>query len=415
MNRKLMLGIIVTSLLFLVIGFLYEAPLLRRGIMLGILSMFFLVLLILPIMAIRIEEDKARIKSIVRIGFGLDVVVIMAMEYLSRFAINYFYHLLYVEILIVMIWIMVLSSKMTYMGSVLIYGASLIKFLPLLIRAFTLGNVAIFGFLAVVEGAVILLLLLSKAYWHELTNSRELYKALGDAYGQLEIYSKELQVLTEREARLAIARDLHDTLGHEMTGLIMQLEMSKRMKDQGMDNQEITEESLKSARTALKQIREIVDTLRSETEEPYKYTLDKLIEGYGNKTGKTFHIANTLAELPESRIYEVIYRVVQEAMTNMVKHSQSKDATVYLYEQGEGNRKALCCDIQEEGPTTLNNIQLETKRPINGITQSAIVPGNGLNGMKERVEAIGGSLTYGYETEDRCRFFIGIKIPYRYK
>lgn len=418
-NRKLMIGVMVTSLMLLVIGFLYEAPLAQRGVWLvGFSIMFIIVLVGLWMMAIRDSHKEMKVYTRA-VGLLLLVVVIVLMEYLSRFAINYFYHMLYMEILMVLIWVLDNTSRrFKYIGVAIVYGASLIKFIPLLMRVATLGNVVSFGFVAIIEGAGILLLLLSRAYGQELSKTRELYDALDDAYEQLEAYSSKVQELTEREARLSIARDLHDTLGHEMTGLIMQLEMSKRMAIQKRDTVDLLDEGLISARAALRQIREIVETLRQDSESQNQWTLDvldKLVSDYMNKTGKKVYLWNRLIETTNPVMDKVICRVVQEALTNVAKHSQTKQVTIYLYHRGQNEDKVLCCDIEEKGPDKDYINQRCQKGYESNLDVSSVNVGNGLKGMKERVVAIGGTLIYGNEINESQHFFIGVEIPYTYQ
>jgi signal transduction histidine kinase len=192
---------------------------------------------------------------------------------------------------------------------------------------------------------------------------------MGKAYFIEAEEKKDLLKLTERTR---IARDLHDTLGHEMTGLIMHLELTKKQfENDSNEAMLMLDDGITTARASLRKIRGIVDTLRDLKDEDYD-SLELLIDSFKTKTGVNveLNINKTLESRPCSK---VIYRIVQEALTNSVRHGKASKVIISIINGS-------------------NEIMFEVED--DGVGVDIINLGNGLNGMKERINECHGEIHF---------------------
>ena len=109
--------------------------------------------------------------------------------------------------------------------------------------------------IAITQLLLLLVFTLYKVYHEESVRNKELYKELLITHIQLKQYSEEIKHLAKLQERNNIARDLQDTLGHELTGLIMQMEMTSRLMEQDYEKgKAVLEEAKDSARGSLSQL-----------------------------------------------------------------------------------------------------------------------------------------------------------------
>jgi signal transduction histidine kinase len=177
---------------------------------------------------------------------------------------------------------------------------------------------------------------------------------------------------TERE-RTRIARDLHDILGHAFSLMIVQAETGAALARHDPARAEKAFDTISATgREAMTQLRGTVGNLRQAPRVPQP-GLDDIPE-LVRRTGST-GVTVTLAELgdrekPPPDVQLAAYRVVQEALTNVVRHAGAARAEVTLDWRGDGLRVSIVDDGRASG----------TKE------------GNGLTGIRERVGAVGGTV-----------------------
>lgn len=186
---------------------------------------------------------------------------------------------------------------------------------------------------------------------------------------------EEIAVLRERNR---LAREVHDTVAHGFTGIIMQLEAVSRLlarnPDQAIQALELVQDQ---ARESLAEIRRSVHALRPMQMEEGKgvAALERLVDGYASTTGvKTDLVVEGLpVELPVG--HELcLYRMVQEGLTNAFRHGHASRARVRLrFDPG-----ALVAAVEDDG------------NPPKSST-----PGLGIMGIRERAEALGGQVEAG--------------------
>jgi signal transduction histidine kinase len=210
----------------------------------------------------------------------------------------------------------------------------------------------------------------------EREEQKELYEQLLGEYRRL----KRLNYETERSARLEertrIARDIHDSVGHKLTALLMQLEILF-MKDPRHEYEELKH----LVRDSLEETRHAVRALKTEEHEGISSVL-QLIRKLELESHIMVHFTTRQGVLSirlTNQRNVVLYRVIQEALTNAMRHAQSREVFVVL------------------GKSAVGDLEFSIKNRI--FEAKPFQMGFGLINMKQRVEEVGGTL-HVFQTND---------------
>ncbi|MEU4871487.1 sensor histidine kinase [Streptomyces sp. NPDC021608] len=182
------------------------------------------------------------------------------------------------------------------------------------------------------------------------------------------------------EERLRIARELHDVLAHSLSVINVQAGVGLALLDSDPEQARTALTTVKSAsKEALDEVRQVLDTLRTPGDAPRAPApgLDRLPElvEQAARAGLTVDVSGHAPRLPPHTDLAA-FRIVQEALTNVVRHSVSRHARVRLEARGT----TLRLRIDDDGPAT---------------GEEAGGSGNGLAGMRERAAALGGTIEAG--------------------
>ncbi len=210
---------------------------------------------------------------------------------------------------------------------------------------------------------------------------------LSRALTQERALNEKIAEMSSLEERNRIARDIHDSLGHALVALNIQLETALTLW-QSQPNQvhnAITEakqlgsQALQSVRTSVTEIR--ADSLQGEL-------LEKAIRGLVQEFQQATQIAPEVhldLSLPfPNAVNMVVYRIVQEGLTNICKHARATAVSVAIQTAPENLRVTLTDDGQ-------------------GFCAHHDQPGYGLLGMRERVAALGGTFNIQSNPGQGCQ------------
>lgn len=210
----------------------------------------------------------------------------------------------------------------------------------------------------------------------DITKRRENEDALRDYGDRMEIMSRTLIAVQETERR-NIALELHDEIGQILTGLKLTLEMSSRLPEKEM------RETIAGAQTLVNELmtrtRELSLDLRPATLD-HLGLMSALLRHFRHYTSQT-NIEVDFKQLGlEGRRFSpeletAAFRIVQEALTNVARHSGSSDAVVHI----TARKKKLTITISDHGRGF--DAKDAFTRPIS----------SGLAGMRERVQLTGGA------------------------
>jgi signal transduction histidine kinase len=212
-------------------------------------------------------------------------------------------------------------------------------------------------------------------------------RALEKTNLELEATRQSLARASRDAERLRIARDLHDLVGHDLVALHLELETARHLA-QG-DAKAPIERAQGVAKTLLADVRKAVSSLRDDAR---LVDVASLVREVTEKvTEPRVHLdAPASLDVTDGERANTVVRCVQEIVTNAIKHARAKNLFITLAER--------------DG-------RIEVSARDDGRGASAFTQGNGLRGMRERVEALGGELAV--ESGDGNGFRVRACLPIR--
>jgi two-component system, NarL family, sensor histidine kinase DesK len=203
------------------------------------------------------------------------------------------------------------------------------------------------------------------------------------ALAKLRMANDEIEHLATVAERERIARDLHDVLGHTLSVIILKSELAGKLMDRdpqraGNEIREVEQIS----RQALSEVRDAIRGYRSQGL-PAELAKAKATLETAGVSVKCEAAKLALPALHES----VLSMAVREAVTNVVRHAQAHNCSMRL-EQRNGSCRL---EIEDDG------------------RGGAHSEGNGLRGMRERVEMMGGTLTRDSQSGTRITINLPLK------
>lgn len=167
--------------------------------------------------------------------------------------------------------------------------------------------------------------------------------------------------------RTRIARELHDLLGHHLTALSINLQIAERTSDG--ETREKIGECRALARLLLSDVREAVSALRDDQGLDLEAAI-RLIVGSTPRLDIRVDIEDAL-EIDDVGIAQTLLRCVQEGVTNTLRHADASECRIRIWQED----RAIHLEVSDDG------------RVLGEITE-----GNGLAGMRERLQALRGTL-----------------------
>jgi signal transduction histidine kinase len=192
--------------------------------------------------------------------------------------------------------------------------------------------------------------------------------------------SKEAQAQTVAIAeRQRVAREMHDVLAHSLSGLVLQLESARLLVAQRQadpDLVEVVERASHLAKAGLGEARRAIGMLRDD-ELPGPERLQALADSFVHDTGTACALdVNGPERALSSEARLTLYRVAQEALTNVRKHATPTRVELRLSYEPDGTR------------LTVEDFGANGRPAVDDSGE-----GYGLTGMRERAELLGGDLT----------------------
>lgn len=213
------------------------------------------------------------------------------------------------------------------------------------------------------------------------------------------------------DERTHIARELHDVVAHHVSLIAVQAEAAMSLlPGRPVEANRSVEIIGSTARQALTELRRLLGVLRGPSDVPETSPsasigeLDRVLDRVrGAGLPVRFAVVGTPSTLSPG-IDLTAYRIVQEALTNTIRHAWATETTVTLsYEPGY---VTVC--VADSGPPPAHIPPSTNGAPANG---SGFGPGFGLAGIAERVASCGGSLTVGPDSSGG--FAVSARLPTR--
>lgn len=264
------------------------------------------------------------------------------------------------------------------------YSVSTQAFLKTALSVFSSMNLVLF---------ILYMTMLIQGEYRERERIQVLNEQLEEANRKLKEYAAEAEKNAEIRERNRLAREIHDTLGHALTGIVAGIDACLTMID---ISPEATRQQLAKigdvARQGMTDVRRSVKKLRPDALEKMdlENAIVKMLKDTGAASGADIQFHNQVKPLKfHEDEEEVIYRVVQEATTNAIRH-------------GHADEIGISISMAEQWLTICIK--------DNGIGCSDVQEGFGLKHMKERIHLLEGTLEYG----GKDGFYIIARIPIRW-
>ena len=225
-------------------------------------------------------------------------------------------------------------------------------------------------------------------------------RVLEQRSAQLRRYNEVLARDQQTTARLAVAgerirlaRELHDVLAHTVMVMVWQAEEAEELLDSPERSRASLRNVQEAGRRGLSELRRLIDVLREDqldlpapelSELP---ALTSLLSGSGLDVSLSLDVPASVV-LPPG-LGNAVYRLVQEALTNVLRHSHADSVTVRVHVSG----RVLRCSVLDPGP----------RRPV-----PRPGSGHGLVGMQERLAPYGGTVVVG---EDGTGYRVTTEVP----
>ncbi|MDR6970491.1 histidine kinase [Leifsonia shinshuensis] len=241
---------------------------------------------------------------------------------------------------------------------------------------------------------VALLLCLLVGVGEAVRNRRERYREVARSV------AARREAAAEAE-RLRIARELHDVLAHSLSQISVQAGVGLHLFDSRPEKARESLEAIKTTSSqALEEVRGVLGFLRgpdgyaARSPEPDLARVPVLVETY-RKAGLTVDYRPDLHSTPSAATQLALYRIVQEALTNIGRHAQASRATILLTEEPGW----YVLSVQDDG----RGLPGDVADADTGST------GRGMLGMRERAELLGG--TFDARTPAEGGLLLEARLP----
>ena len=208
---------------------------------------------------------------------------------------------------------------------------------------------------------------------------------------ELKNYAALSEYIAKDRERKRIARDIHDSVGHALTGIAAGIDATLVLIDINKDEAKSQLEKIQIAvKQGIKDVRKALNRIRPGALNNYtlKESLKKMLKEYADisriKIDFSYHWGS--ADF-EKTTEDVVFRIIEESITNSLRH-------------GHASQVSIACTKPEQ-----NTYQMVIKD--NGLGAKKIIPGYGITQMKERVAIINGKISF----DGQNGFKIVVDIP----
>ncbi|RKX88789.1 MAG: hypothetical protein DRZ90_17740, partial [Spirochaetes bacterium] len=204
-------------------------------------------------------------------------------------------------------------------------------------------------------------------------------------------YAREVRGRSIAEERHRVSREIHDTVGYSLTNIRVMLEAaSLQMSSRPEEVVRLIDQSMDEASLCLEQTRQTMRQLRAREDPPATglSAVHRLVRAFSEVS--TINVTAEYGNVPVKwslSIEKAVYRLIQEGMTNALRHGLATEIMIYLWQDED----ALRVIVRDNGSGT-----------------GEVKEGLGISGMRERVEVLNGSLSVGPQPDG---FEVKARIP----
>ena len=229
---------------------------------------------------------------------------------------------------------------------------------------------------------------------NKVLSERQMRQKLAQAHEQLQQYSQKIEELATVQERNRIARDIHDSLGHALTSLNIQMQTAVKLWErEPVQARSFLAQAQELGKTAMQEVRKSISTLREDAreEQPLEAKIETLVEDFRQGTGLPICTNISRCGSVPPLVAKTLYRIVQEALTNISKHARATEVQIQL-------------------STTKEWVYLTVEDNGKGFDLNQNRSGFGLQGIQERVAAVKGHFQLKTSPGNGCRIVVEIPL-----
>jgi len=236
--------------------------------------------------------------------------------------------------------------------------------------------------------------------WFQREHIEELHEELEVAHKQLRGYTRKAEEVAMMQERTRLAHEIHDTLGHSLTALDVQLALLAALPDDQLEERDgIVERASRLVRSGLVDLRRAVKALKPTVLETMTLpeAIQALVQEYQTKkqTQVNWQMSGEAYSLLQPQAL-LLYYAAREALTNITRHApDTPAATVRL------------CFSPDEIVLTVRNLPSRKNKCETGTLPRG--SGTGLHGLKERVHDLAGRFYSGWNADGN--YVVEIRLP----
>jgi signal transduction histidine kinase len=198
-------------------------------------------------------------------------------------------------------------------------------------------------------------------------------KAERESRLEAERLSKEIEQLATELERSRIAREIHDSLGHTLISLNIQLDIARRLQHLQPDKaSEAIELAKELSGQLITDVRLAVQAIRNQANFNFEDAINELVNDVKQTQSMNIELKMDIQDVPKPVGYQV-FRVIQECLTNVLKHANASEVTVHVNQSSD----------QLELVVSDNGCGLSSEKTVSGF---------GMKSMQERVQSMRGTV-----------------------
>jgi signal transduction histidine kinase len=212
------------------------------------------------------------------------------------------------------------------------------------------------------------------------------YAQLSETHQQLQQYALQVEQIAVLQERNLIAQEIHDALGHALTALNVQLMVVRQFWREEPENMDAAVEQAQTlGKLAMGEVRESVRMLRDGVPvmPPLNQAIWTLVETFQRATPSQIHFQQAKFPFASQPVTQAVYRVVQEALINVIKHAAATEVWITL----NMTPQQLALTIQDNG---------------RGFNPDRVTPGLGLKTLSDRATALKGQFRVNSQVGAGC-------------
>ncbi len=207
----------------------------------------------------------------------------------------------------------------------------------------------------------------------EIDTLRERVDTLNQSLDESNAYIRQSEYVIKLEERNRISQDIHDQIGHAMTGALMQMEASKRLlQTDPVKSKELLDNAIQISKDGIESIRLVLKNMKPPREQLGIHRMKRIVDEFSARhTIKAVLTHEGDLDYITANHWHILMTNTQEAMTNVLKYSQASGVKIHIQVMNRLIRLAIS---------------------DNGQGARKVIKGLGIIGMEERAARVNGTV-----------------------